>query len=47
MGPFGVNNILITKVECCGRYSTIVTNLDVEPDSPLEDLIILLHNITY
>lgn len=37
LGTFGVNNMLITKVGCCGRYSTIVTNLDVEPDAPLED----------
>ncbi len=29
--------MLITKIGCCGRYSTIVTNLDVKPDSPLED----------
>lgn len=29
--------MLITKIGCCRRYSTIVTNLDVKPDSPLED----------
>ena len=34
MGTFGINNMLITKRGCCGRYSTIVTNLDAEPDSP-------------
>lgn len=37
LGTFGINNMLITKVGCCGRYSTIVTNLDIKPDSPLED----------
>ncbi|MCS4454705.1 epoxyqueuosine reductase [Clostridium botulinum] len=37
LGTFGINNMLITKIGCCGRYSTIVTNLDVKPDSPLED----------
>lgn len=35
LGTFGVNNMLITPEGCCGRYSTIVTNLDVEPDQPL------------
>ncbi|MBC2579064.1 epoxyqueuosine reductase [Clostridium sp. DJ247] len=37
LGTFGINNMLITKMGCCGRYSTIVTNLDVNADSPLED----------
>jgi len=37
MGSFGINNMLITKIGCCGRYSTIVTNLDIEPDSPLKE----------
>jgi len=36
LGTFGLNNMLITKKGCCGRYSTIVTNLNVEPDRPLE-----------
>lgn len=35
LGTFGMNNMLITKNGCCGRYFTIVTNLDVEPDAPL------------
>lgn len=35
MGTFGVNNMLINKIGCCGRYSTIVTNLDAQPDEPL------------
>ena len=33
LGTFGINNMLITKIGCCGRYGTIVTNLDVTPDS--------------
>lgn len=33
LGTFGVNNMLITEAGCCGRYTTVVTNLDVEPDS--------------
>jgi epoxyqueuosine reductase QueG len=37
LGTFGINNMLITKKGCCGRYNTIVTNLDVEPDSPVEE----------
>jgi Uncharacterized Fe-S protein len=37
LGTFGINNMLITKTGCCGRYGTIVTNLDVEPDSPSEE----------
>ncbi len=34
LGTFGLNNMLITPVGCCGRYFTLVTNLYVEPDSP-------------
>lgn len=37
LGTFGVNNMLITKNGCCGRYNSIVTNLDVEPDAPLAE----------
>jgi epoxyqueuosine reductase QueG len=37
LGTFGINNMLISKIGCCGRYSSIVTNLDVEPDMPLEE----------
>lgn len=29
--------MLITKIGCCGRYSSILSNLDVKPDSPLKD----------
>lgn len=45
LGTFGLNNMLITKSGCCGRYSTLVTNLDVEPDSPLpEELCLFKQN---
>ncbi|MDD3403325.1 MAG: hypothetical protein PHQ72_08220 [Hespellia sp.] len=37
MGTFGINNMLITRYGCCGRYSTIVTNLNVEPDQPVSE----------
>ncbi len=37
LGTFGINNMLITKQGCCGRYFTIVTNLPVSPDKPLEE----------
>lgn len=34
LGTFGLNNLMITESGCCGRYSSIVTDLDAEPDSP-------------
>ena len=37
LGTFGINNMLITEEGCCGRYFTIVTNLPVSPDKPLEE----------
>ena len=37
LGTFGVNNMLITESGCCGRYFTIITNLDVKPDEPLKE----------
>lgn len=37
LGTFGLNNMLITRSGCCGRYFTIVTNLDVDPDEPLKE----------
>lgn len=36
LGTFGINNMLITDKGCCGRYSTLITNLKVEPDKPKE-----------
>lgn len=35
LGTFGINNMLITDKGCCGRIGSIVTNLDVFPDSPI------------
>lgn len=32
LGTFGINNMLITGEGCCGRYSSIVTTLELEPD---------------
>lgn len=37
LGTFGINNMLITNEGCCGRYFTIVTDLPVIPDQPLEE----------
>ena len=36
LGTFGVNNMLLTRRGCCGRFSTVVTNLDLVPDAPVE-----------
>ena len=36
LGAFGKNNMLITDRGCCGRFYSVVTNLDVEPDVPVE-----------
>ncbi|HZK02497.1 MAG TPA: hypothetical protein VFC96_06530 [Anaerovoracaceae bacterium] len=36
LGTFGVNNMLISKVGCSGRYFTLVTNLEVSPDEPMK-----------
>jgi len=35
LGTFGINNMLITKSGCCGRFFTIVTNLDIVSDRPM------------
>lgn len=34
LGTFGLNNMLITKKGCCGRISSLVTDLEAEPDQP-------------
>lgn len=39
LGTFGINNMLITELGCCGRFNSIVTNMGREllpPDRPLE-----------
>lgn len=35
LGTFGINNMLITKEGCCGRFFSVVTDLPVAPD-PVE-----------
>ncbi len=37
LGTFGMNNMLLTKEGCCGRFSTVVTNLELEPDEPVKE----------
>lgn len=37
MGTFGINNMLITERGCCGRYSSIITNLPINPDEMLKE----------
>lgn len=36
LGTFGMNNMLITPKGCCGRYNTIITDLDITPDKPVQ-----------
>ncbi|MCR5035541.1 MAG: epoxyqueuosine reductase [Clostridia bacterium] len=36
LGTFGINNMLLTRHGCCGRFSTVVTNLNLAPDTPIE-----------
>lgn len=37
MGTFGVNNMLLTRQGCCGRFFSLVTNLPAEPGQPMEE----------
>lgn len=37
LGTFGLNNMLITKNGCCGRFHTLITDLDVAPDEPMRE----------
>ena len=37
LGTFGINNMLLTRAGGCGRYTTVVTDLEVEPDSVCEE----------
>jgi epoxyqueuosine reductase QueG len=34
LGAFGHHNMLITAAGCCGRLGSLVTTLEVEPDTP-------------
>lgn len=36
LGTFGINNMLITEKGTCGRFYSLITNLPVEADRPLE-----------
>ena len=36
LGSFGLNNMLISESGCCGRYFSVVTNLDIQPDAPFK-----------
>ncbi len=36
LGTFGLNNMLITPIGSLGRFGSVVTTLDVEPDRPME-----------
>lgn len=37
LGTFGINNMLITKSGCCGRFGSLVTNLMLEHGSPMTE----------
>lgn len=37
LGTFGKNNMLITEKGCCGRISTVVTDLETEHDRRIEE----------
>ncbi len=37
LGTFGMNNMLITEKGCCGRYSSVITDLDIKADQPRND----------
>lgn len=36
LGTFGMNNMLITSQGCCGRFFSLVTDLRVEADTPVQ-----------
>jgi len=36
LGTFGINNLLISSEGSCGRYNSIVADIPVEADKPLE-----------
>jgi epoxyqueuosine reductase QueG len=37
LGTFGINNMLITEKGCCGRCSTVVTNLELPVGQPMKE----------
>ncbi len=36
LGTFGINNMLITRSGCCGRYCSVISDIPVTPDKILE-----------
>ena len=39
LGSFGLNNMLITSAGCCGRFGSIVTNLEPGPNADMPSAI--------
>lgn len=37
LGTFGINNMLLTRKGCCGRFSTVITDLALETDHHMEE----------
>jgi epoxyqueuosine reductase QueG len=37
LGTFGLNNMLITRSGCGGRFGSVITDLSVEPDRPVSE----------
>ena len=37
IGTFGINNLLISEKGSCGRYFSVITNLDVKGDEPIKE----------
>ena len=37
IGTFGINNLLISEKGSCGRYFSVITNLDVKSDEPIKE----------
>ena len=36
LGTFGMNNMLITESGCCGRFFSVITDMELDNDRPLE-----------
>ena len=37
LGTFGINNMLISEKGCCGRYGSVIADIPVEPNLPLNE----------
>lgn len=45
LGKFGINNMLITDEGCCGRYGSLITNIDLIPtERPKGEYCLYKHN---